>query len=77
MSIQNATRTFGGFRVEQTRKADIDLRAAGAVFGMATSRGVRGKDLLRARLAETEAASRRLSQLDEAERRAADFVLVT
>lgn len=67
-----------GFRVEQPRKADFDGRIAGAVYWHDDEPRTWGKELLRARLAdaETNAAGWR-AQLDESERRAADYVLVT
>ena len=67
-----------GFRVEQPRKADFDGRITGAVYWHDDEPRSWGKELLRARLAdaETNAAGWR-AQLDESERRAADYVLVT
>lgn len=67
-----------GFRVEQPRKADFDGRITGAVYWHDDEPRTWGKELLRARLAdaETNAAGWR-AQLDESERRAADYVLVT
>jgi 3-hydroxyacyl-CoA dehydrogenase/enoyl-CoA hydratase/3-hydroxybutyryl-CoA epimerase len=67
-----------GFRVEQPRKADFDGRIPGAVYWHDDEPRTWGKELLRARLAdaETNAAGWR-AQLDESERRAADYVLVT
>lgn len=67
-----------GFRVDQPRNVGFDGRVAGAVYWHDDEPRTWGKELLRARLADAEAAAagwRR--QLDEAERRAADYVLVT
>jgi 3-hydroxyacyl-CoA dehydrogenase / enoyl-CoA hydratase / 3-hydroxybutyryl-CoA epimerase len=67
-----------GFRVEQPRRADFDGRIADAVYWHDDEPRTWGKDLLRARLADAEAAAAGWrAQLDEAERRAADYVLVT
>ncbi|WP_164940072.1 enoyl-CoA hydratase-related protein [Bradyrhizobium zhanjiangense] len=67
-----------GFRVEQTRKVEFDGRVAGAVYWHDDEPRTWGKELLRARLADAEvAAAGWRSQLDESERRAADYVLVT
>jgi 3-hydroxyacyl-CoA dehydrogenase/enoyl-CoA hydratase/3-hydroxybutyryl-CoA epimerase len=67
-----------GFRVEQPRRADFDGRITGAVYWHDDEPRTWGKDLLRARLADAEAAAAGWrTQLDEAERRAADYVLVT
>lgn len=67
-----------GFRVEQPRRADFDGRVADAVYWHDDEPRTWGKDLLRARLADAEAAAAGWrTQLDEAERRAADYVLVT
>lgn len=67
-----------GFRVEQPCKVEFDGRIAGAVYWHDDEPRTWGKELLRARLAdaETVAAGWR-PQLDESERRAADYVLVT
>ena len=67
-----------GFRVEQPRRADFDGRIADAVYWHDDEPRTWGKDLLRARLVDAEAAALGWrTQLDEAERRAADYVLVT
>ncbi|MEH2486311.1 enoyl-CoA hydratase-related protein [Bradyrhizobium sp. AZCC 2230] len=67
-----------GFRVEQPRRADLDGRVTNAVYWHDDEPRTWGKDLLRARLADAEAAAAGWrTQLDEAERRAADYVLVT
>ncbi|MCK1716572.1 enoyl-CoA hydratase-related protein [Bradyrhizobium sp. 141] len=67
-----------GFRVEQPCKIEFDGRIAGAVYWHDDEPRTWGKELLRARLAEAEgAAAGWRSQLDESERRAADYVLVT
>jgi 3-hydroxyacyl-CoA dehydrogenase / enoyl-CoA hydratase / 3-hydroxybutyryl-CoA epimerase len=67
-----------GFRVEQPRKAEFDGRIAGAVYWHDDEPRTWGKELLRARLADAEAAvAGWRSQLDESERRAADYLLVT
>lgn len=67
-----------GFRVEQPRRADFDGRIAGAVYWHDDEPRTWGKDLLRARLADAEAAAAGWrAQFDETERRAADYVLVT
>ena len=67
-----------GFRVDQPQKAVFDGRIAGAAYWFDDEPKTWGKELLRARLAEAEAvAAGWRSQLDEAERRAADYLLVT
>lgn len=67
-----------GFRVEQPRQADFDGRIADAVYWHDDEPRTWGKDLLRARLADAAAAAAGWRiQFDEAERRAADYVLVT
>lgn len=67
-----------GFRVEQPGKAGFDGRITGAVYWHDDEPRTWGKELLRARLAEAEAAAAGWrAQLDESERRAADYVLVT
>ena len=68
-----------GFRVDQARKADFDGRATGgAVYWHDDEPRTWGKELLRARLADANAAAAGWrSQLDEPERRAADYLLVT
>jgi 3-hydroxyacyl-CoA dehydrogenase/enoyl-CoA hydratase/3-hydroxybutyryl-CoA epimerase len=67
-----------GFRVDQPRKQAFDGRISGAAYWFESEPKQWGKELLRARLAEAEAAAIGWrSQLDEAERRAADYLLVT
>lgn len=67
-----------GFRVDGQRKASFDGRIAGDVYWHDDEPRTWGKELLRARLAEADAAAATWrSELDEAERRAADYVLVT
>ena len=67
-----------GFRLEQARKVEFDGRIADAVYWHDDEPRTWGKELLRARLADAEAAAVGWrSQLDESERRAADYVLVT
>ncbi|QOG21869.1 MULTISPECIES: enoyl-CoA hydratase-related protein [Bradyrhizobium] len=67
-----------GFRGEQTHKVEFDGGVAGAVYWHDDEPRTWGKELLRARLADAEAAAAGWrSQLDESERRAADYVLVT
>jgi 3-hydroxyacyl-CoA dehydrogenase / enoyl-CoA hydratase / 3-hydroxybutyryl-CoA epimerase len=67
-----------GFRVEKPRKPAFDGRISGATFWFEDEPGEWGKELLRARLAEADvAAAGWRSQLDESERRAADYLLVT
>jgi 3-hydroxyacyl-CoA dehydrogenase/enoyl-CoA hydratase/3-hydroxybutyryl-CoA epimerase len=67
-----------GFRVEQPRKVEFDGRIAGAVYWHDDEPSTWGKELLRARLVDAEVvAAEWRSQLDESERRAADYVLVT
>ncbi|MCK1522855.1 MULTISPECIES: enoyl-CoA hydratase-related protein [unclassified Bradyrhizobium] len=67
-----------GFRGEQPRRADFDGRIADAVYWHDDEPRTWGKDLLRARLADAEAAAADWrTRLDETERRAADYVLVT
>jgi 3-hydroxyacyl-CoA dehydrogenase / enoyl-CoA hydratase / 3-hydroxybutyryl-CoA epimerase len=66
-----------GFRVDQPRKVDFDGRVAGAVYWHDDEPRTWGKELLRARLAEAEAAAADWrSELEESEKRAADYVLV-
>lgn len=56
----------------------FDGRIAGAVYWHDDGPSSLGKELLRARLTEAEAAAAGWrSQLDESERRAADYALVT
>ncbi|MGN1286095.1 MAG: enoyl-CoA hydratase-related protein [Bradyrhizobium sp.] len=67
-----------GFRAEGLRKACFDGRIAGGVYWQDDEPKTWGKELLRARLAAADAeAARWRSEFDEAERRAADYVLVT
>lgn len=67
-----------GFRVEQPRRPDFDGRITDAVYWHDDEPRTWGKDLLRARLADAEAAAAGWrAQFDETERRAADYVLVT
>ena len=67
-----------GFRVEHPRKAGFDGRITGDVYWHDDEPRTWGKDLLRARLADAEAtAAGWRVRLDEPERRAADYVLVT
>ena len=67
-----------GFRIDQPRKLEFDGHIAGAVYWHDGEPRTWGKELLRARLADAEtAAAGWRSQLDESERRAADYVLVT
>ena len=66
-----------GFRVDKA-KAVFDGRISGAAYWFDDEPKTRGKERLRARLAEAEAvAAGWRSQLDEAERCAADYLLVT
>jgi len=67
-----------GFRVDQAQKSVFDGRISGATYWLDDEPKTWGKQLLRARLAEAQAAAAGWrSQLDEAERRAADYLLVT
>ena len=67
-----------GFRVEAPRKADFDGRITGALYWHDDEPRTWGKELLRARLADADAVAAGFrSQLDEPERRAADYLLVT
>lgn len=67
-----------GFRIDQLREADFDGRTTGALYWHDDEPRTWGKELLRARLAEADAvAATWRSQLDEPERRAADYLLVT
>jgi 3-hydroxyacyl-CoA dehydrogenase/enoyl-CoA hydratase/3-hydroxybutyryl-CoA epimerase len=66
-----------GFRVDKAQ-AVFDGRISGAAYWFDDEPKTWGKELLRARLVEAEAAAAGWrSQLDEAERRAADYLLVT
>jgi 3-hydroxyacyl-CoA dehydrogenase/enoyl-CoA hydratase/3-hydroxybutyryl-CoA epimerase len=67
-----------GFRADPPRKADFDGHITGAVYWHDDAPRTWGKELLRARLAEADAVTAGWrSQLDETERRAADYLLVT
>lgn len=67
-----------GFRVDEAHRAEFDGRIAGAVYWIDDEPTSWGKQLLRARLADADvAAAVWRSQLDESERRAADYLLVT
>ena len=67
-----------GFHVDEAQKPVFDGRISGAAYWFDDEPKTGGKELLRARLAEAEAvAAGWRSQLDEAERRAADYLLVT
>jgi 3-hydroxyacyl-CoA dehydrogenase/enoyl-CoA hydratase/3-hydroxybutyryl-CoA epimerase len=67
-----------GFRADTAQKAVFDGRISGAAYWFDDEPKTWGKELLRARLAEAEAvAAGWRSELDEAERRAADYLLVT
>ena len=67
-----------GFRVDAPQKADFDGHIAGALYWLEDEPRSWGKSLLCARLADAGAvAARWQSQLDESEKRAADYVLVT
>jgi 3-hydroxyacyl-CoA dehydrogenase / enoyl-CoA hydratase / 3-hydroxybutyryl-CoA epimerase len=66
-----------GFRVDAPGEADFDGHIAGALYWLEDEPQTWGKCLLRARLADAEAAAAGWrAQLDESERRAADYVLV-
>jgi 3-hydroxyacyl-CoA dehydrogenase / enoyl-CoA hydratase / 3-hydroxybutyryl-CoA epimerase len=67
-----------GFRVNGGQRAVFDGRIPGAAYWFDEEPQTRGKELLRARLADAEAAAARWRpEFDEAERRAADYLLVT
>jgi 3-hydroxyacyl-CoA dehydrogenase / enoyl-CoA hydratase / 3-hydroxybutyryl-CoA epimerase len=67
-----------GFRVEEVQKPIFDGRTSGETYWFDDEPKTWGKELLRARLAEAEvAAAGWRPRLDEAERRAADYLLVT
>ena len=67
-----------GFRVGQPRKPVFDGQISGEAYWFEDEPKAWGKELLRARLAEAEVtAAGWRAQLDEAERRAADYLLVT
>jgi 3-hydroxyacyl-CoA dehydrogenase / enoyl-CoA hydratase / 3-hydroxybutyryl-CoA epimerase len=74
----SAAFTRAGFRGGEAAKAAFDGRIAGEAYWFDEEPNTRGKELLRARLVEAEAAAEGWrSDLDEAERRAADYLLVT
>ena len=67
-----------GFGIDQAQKPVFDGRISGSSYWFDDEPKTWGKELLRARLAEAEdVAAGWRSQLDEAERRAADYLLVT
>jgi 3-hydroxyacyl-CoA dehydrogenase/enoyl-CoA hydratase/3-hydroxybutyryl-CoA epimerase len=67
-----------GFRVDHAHKPAFDGQISGAAYWFDVEPKTWGKELLRAHLAEAEAAAARWrSDLNEAERRAADYLLVT
>ena len=67
-----------GFRLDGGQKAIFDGTIAGTAYWFDDEPKTRGKELLRARLADAEAAAARWRPaFDEAERRAADYLLVT
>ena len=67
-----------GFRVDGRQEALFEGKIAGAVYWFEDEPKTRGKELLRVRLAAAEAAAARWRpEFDEAERRAADYLLVT
>lgn len=67
-----------GFRVDPAQKPVFDGKISGPVYWFSDQPNTWVKELLRARLAEADAvAARWRSQLTEAERRAADYLLVT
>jgi 3-hydroxyacyl-CoA dehydrogenase/enoyl-CoA hydratase/3-hydroxybutyryl-CoA epimerase len=67
-----------GFRIDRPHSVEFDGHIAGAVYWHDDEPKTWGKELLRARLAGAEAAAAGWRpQLDESERRAADYVLVT
>ena len=67
-----------GFRTDQPRQADFDGRLAGGAYWHDDEPRAWGKELLRLRLAQADAAAAGWrSQLDDSERRAADYLLVT
>jgi 3-hydroxyacyl-CoA dehydrogenase / enoyl-CoA hydratase / 3-hydroxybutyryl-CoA epimerase len=79
-SDQELSQAFAraGFRVDGGQKPIFDGQIAGAAYWFEDEPKTRGKALLRARLADAEAAAARWrSEFDEAERRAADYLLVT
>lgn len=67
-----------GFRVDGSRRPSFDGRVSGKTYWIEDEPNERGRQKLRARLKEAEAAAAGWrSQLDEAERCAADYLLVT
>jgi 3-hydroxyacyl-CoA dehydrogenase/enoyl-CoA hydratase/3-hydroxybutyryl-CoA epimerase len=67
-----------GFRIDETQKPAFDGWISGASYWCDDEPKTWGKELLRARLAEAEdVAAGWRSKLDETERRAADYLLVT
>ncbi|TWB87708.1 enoyl-CoA hydratase/carnithine racemase [Bradyrhizobium macuxiense] len=67
-----------GFRIEGQRKATYDGRIAAGAYWHDDEPKTWGKELLRARLTAADSvAARWRPELDEAERRAADYILVT
>jgi 3-hydroxyacyl-CoA dehydrogenase / enoyl-CoA hydratase / 3-hydroxybutyryl-CoA epimerase len=67
-----------GFRIDKAHKGDFDGRISGAAYWFNDEPKSPGKELLRARLTQSEAvAARWRPELDDAERRAADYLLVT
>ena len=67
-----------GFRLDHAQKPAFDGKISDQVYWFDDEPKTWGKELLRARLAEADAvAARWRSQLNEAERRAADYLLVT
>ena len=67
-----------GFRVDGSRKLPFDGHVSGTAYWFEDEPEGRGKQLLRTRLEEAEAvAAGWRSELDESERRAADYLLVT
>jgi 3-hydroxyacyl-CoA dehydrogenase / enoyl-CoA hydratase / 3-hydroxybutyryl-CoA epimerase len=67
-----------GFRLDGQHKASFDGRIAGGLYWHDDEPKTWGKELLRAWLADAGAAAATWrSELDESERRAADYVLVT
>ena len=67
-----------GFRVDRAQKVAFDGKISGPIYWFDDEPKTRGKELLRARLAEADAvAGRWRLKLSQAERRAADYLLVT
>jgi 3-hydroxyacyl-CoA dehydrogenase / enoyl-CoA hydratase / 3-hydroxybutyryl-CoA epimerase len=68
----------GGFRVDPAQKPAFDGKISGPLYWFDDEPKTWGKELLRARLAEADAAATRWRpRFIEAERRAADYLLVT